>query len=174
MPKRKLEECPVTQLPVRNLTPKRIKASSTATKTAILNALTNVFNVESGHLRGLERDALIECYYQTITAQGALGAAASPSPFAPRSSPSSAPACSPAGAAASPAIERHSMCWYSQGDSSAKRVKVVSVDRALNPPSYVIRFEDGRERETEVLCLTLRCHRTSTPLHVSLSYADVC
>lgn len=49
-------------------------------------------------------------------------------------------------------IEKGSVCWYRDSDGSAKKVEVVSVDRAIIPPSYVIRI-DGRERETEVICL---------------------
>jgi len=41
------------------------------------------------------------------------------------------------------------MCWYRDSDGSAKKVEVLSVDRAIIPPTYVIRI-DGRERETEV------------------------
>jgi hypothetical protein len=46
-------------------------------------------------------------------------------------------------------IEKGSMCWYRDSDGSAKKVEVLSVDRAIIPPTYVIRI-DGRERETEV------------------------
>jgi len=46
-------------------------------------------------------------------------------------------------------IEKGSMCWYRDSDGSAKKVEVLSVNRAIFPPTYVIRI-DGRERETEV------------------------
>jgi len=46
-------------------------------------------------------------------------------------------------------IETGSLCWYRDTDGSAKKVEVVSVDRSMIPPSYVIRI-DGRDRETEV------------------------
>jgi len=46
-------------------------------------------------------------------------------------------------------IEKGSLCWYRDTDGSAKKVEVVSVDRSIIPPSYVIRI-DGRDRETEV------------------------
>jgi hypothetical protein len=46
-------------------------------------------------------------------------------------------------------IEKGGMYWYrDRMDGVEKQVEVVSVDRSISPPSYVIRFE-GRERETE-------------------------
>ncbi len=51
-------------------------------------------------------------------------------------------------------IEKGSVCWYRDSDGSAKKVEVVSVDRSIIPPSYVITIE-GRQRETEGMRLTL-------------------
>jgi hypothetical protein len=57
----------------------------------------------------------------------------------------------PKGDAPKMQIEKGSICWYRDSDGSAKKVEVIAVDRAIVPPSYVIRIE-GRERETEVMC----------------------
>jgi hypothetical protein len=52
-------------------------------------------------------------------------------------------------------IEKGGMYWYrDRMDGVEKQVEVVSVDRSISPPSYVIRFE-GRERETEGTLLSL-------------------
>ena len=51
-------------------------------------------------------------------------------------------------------IEKGSVCWYRDSDGSAKKVEVLSVDRSLIPPSYMISI-DGRQHETEGIRLTL-------------------
>jgi hypothetical protein len=42
-------------------------------------------------------------------------------------------------------IQKGGIYWYIDG----QQVEVVDIDRSLHPPSFVIRFFDGRERETE-------------------------
>jgi hypothetical protein len=47
-------------------------------------------------------------------------------------------------------LRKGSMCWYWDVRlGTERRVEVVSVDHSIRPPSFVVKFEDGSERETE-------------------------
>mmetsp|Transcript_25293 Transcript_25293/g.83615 ORF Transcript_25293/g.83615 Transcript_25293/m.83615 type:complete len:221 (-) Transcript_25293:37-699(-) len=46
-------------------------------------------------------------------------------------------------------LRKGQTCYYKDAVGGMYEVKVVNVDHSLVPPSYLVRFQDGRERETE-------------------------
>ena len=58
-------------------------------------------------------------------------------------------------------------CWYWDVRlGTERRVEVVSVDHSLRPPSFVVKFEDGSERETEGSRLSLEPVRVPLTIKV--------